>query len=71
MKIINDIKTEPIFSLGNYEQLEKCLRVTAYIQRVFYKDNKGSTLTLTAEELKRAEMYCVIIINYLTIFTYY
>ncbi|KAF2902405.1 hypothetical protein ILUMI_03782 [Ignelater luminosus] len=56
--IVSDSKTEilePIFPLENYEHLEKCLRVTAYVKRAFRV--KNFPLALTSDELSDAEMY--------------
>lgn len=52
--------SEPIFSLNNYERLEKCLRVTAYIMRIFRRNtNKSKSLHLTVDELLEAEIYWI------------
>ncbi|KAF2904069.1 hypothetical protein ILUMI_02103 [Ignelater luminosus] len=58
--IVSDSKTEilkPIFPLENYEHLEKCLRVTAYVKRAFRV--KNFPLALTSDELSDAEMYWI------------
>ncbi|KAF2894389.1 hypothetical protein ILUMI_11784 [Ignelater luminosus] len=58
--IVSDSKTEilePIFPLENYEHLEKCLRVTAYVKRAFRV--KNFPLPLTSDELSDAEMYWI------------
>ncbi|KAF2894961.1 hypothetical protein ILUMI_11194 [Ignelater luminosus] len=58
--IVSDSKTEilePLFSLENYEHLEKCLRVTTYVKRAFRV--KNFPLALTSDELSDAEMYWI------------